>query len=149
MARRPPNLPTYPAACPAAREMRAAPILRRFKEKQRRRKDEVAGRHLERRHRDMLQRVGATATLPKPSQHIQQMRGGPPVTPEHRPPRPDAPVRRLCCPQAHRTGSLNADDAALLELFNTIREFADLPDCTPAKKMPSGLNGFQRAMVHQ
>lgn len=23
------------------------------------------------------------------------------------------------------------------------------PDCAPPKKMPSGLNGFQRAMVHQ
>ena len=137
----------------------------RFKEKQKRRKDEVAGRHLERRHRDMLQRVGATATLPKASQHLQQMRGGGRDQGGHR---------------GGGGGGLSGDDAALLELFNTIREFADLPDCTPPKKIPSGLNGglaatrtrgrhspqprppaegltrgprshagFQRAMVHQ
>ena len=40
-------------------------------------------------------------------------------------------------------------EAPLLGLFDQIKSFADKPDDAPSEPMPSGLNGYQRAMVHQ
>ena len=41
------------------------------------------------------------------------------------------------------------DDEDLLHLFNQIKAFSALPDSSPPQAMPTGLNGFQRAMCYQ
>jgi len=96
-----------------------------------RRKEETANKALEQRHRAMRDRVAEMARMPTESGHVAAMRGGGGGSAEQ------------------RIAALGPDDALLLRLFDTIREFAAAPDCTPPKRMPSALSGFQRAMVHQ
>ncbi|KAL1521516.1 hypothetical protein AB1Y20_021176 [Prymnesium parvum] len=95
----------------------------REKGRRRRRDSDVKGRVLESKHRDMLQRLSETAMVPRASQHVQSMQG--------------------------RGGASSRDDEALFEIFNMIRAFAALPDNAPQQKLPSHLNGFQRAMAYQ
>ena len=108
----------------------------RDKQKRKRRDQEVKGKMLEARHRDMLQKVAATATIPRQSEHLARMRG---------------PAGG---PSADGGGASAAEmalgrDAPLLELFDTIKAFSQLPDTAPSQKLPAGMNGFQRAMAHQ
>jgi hypothetical protein len=50
------------------------------------------------------------------------------------------------------TGGKPADvlgrDALVFEIFEMIKAFAALPDSAPAQPLPSGLNGYQRAMAY-
>lgn len=96
----------------------------RERNKRRRREGEVRGRVLESRHREMLQRVGEAAMVPKGAHHVQAMQG-------------------------RGSGVAGRDDQALLEIFNLIKAFSQLPDSAPKQKLPSNLNGFQRAMAYQ
>ena len=113
----------------------------RFKDKARRRKEEVRSRFLGGRHAALMQRVAEYAVAPQgQAAHVMLMRGGSGG-------KGGGGAAGDEDGAAARIAALGRDDAALLELLETIREFAAAPDCAPAKKMPSGLNGFQRAMA--
>ena len=122
----------------------------RDKEKRKRRDNDVKNKNACRKHRDMMQRVSDFAQVPRASAHLQAMRGG-----------PGGAKSEVKGEGDERRGGLDAAtfaraaegalgrDAPLLELFSQIKEFAELPDDAPARKLPGNLNSYQRAMAHQ
>ena len=84
------------------------------------------------RHADMLRRMAHAAQLPGHSEHLQRMRG-------------------VNAAEATRAAAsnLSGDDQMLLPLFDAIKGFAEADDSAEPVPLPSGLTGFQRAMVHQ
>ena len=130
----------------------------RQKAQKRRREEEVKNKDAGRKHREMLQRVSEFATVPKASKHIQNMRHGgggggsgggfsggagsggsgdvnmSDGQPEF---------------SAHDYASALGRDAEVCQIWNQIKRFAELPDDAPAERLPTGMNGYQRAMMHQ
>ena len=102
----------------------------RDKQREQRKKRDVQNRAASGRHADILRRVAQTAQLPGHSEHLQRMRG-------------------VNAAEATRTTALSGDDQMLLPLFDAIKGFADADDSAEPRPLPSGLTGFQRAMVHQ
>ena len=78
----------------------------------------------------MLRRMAQAAQLPGHSEHLQRMRG-------------------VNAAEATRAAAsnLSGDDQMLLPLFDAIKGFAEADDSAEPVPLPSGLTGFQRAMV--
>ena len=113
----------------------------RQRDQKRRREAEVRNKETSRRHRDMLQRVAEIATVPKASRHIQGMRGGGGGG--------GGEGGEGGGPTKQDYENALGRDAAVCEIFDLIKAFSELPDDAPAQKLPTGLNGYQRAMMHQ
>ena len=115
----------------------------KFKSKQRRREEEVKKKETGTRHKNMLQRVAEFATVPRAAPHLMNMR------PDGKPPNAaDADAAEL----ASRTAAYEqvlGRDAAVCHIFDTVKTFAELPDDADSERLPTGLNGYQRAMAHQ
>jgi 5'-3' exonuclease len=115
----------------------------RDKDKRRRRDSDVKNKEACRKHREMMQRVSDFAQVPRASAHLQALHGGPGSAKGGESGGHDAATYQ-------RSAELALGrDASLLELFNQIQEFAQLPDDAPPCKLPSHLNSYQRAMAMQ
>ena len=103
----------------------------RFKANQKRRDAEKGTRACEKKHREMIQRLSATATIPASSSHLQSMQA----------PAFDQRV----------VDSVLGRDSGVFEIFQMVKEFAQLPDNAPDQKPPPHASclrlGFGRVSV--
>ena len=110
------------------------------KSKQRRREEETKNKETSKRHRDMLQRVAEIAAVPRASQHILSMR----------PDGKNAGASDAGSAARHAAyESALGRDAPLCMLYDQIKEFSEKPDDADSERLPTNLNGYQRAMAHQ
>ena len=109
----------------------------RDRDRKKKRLEDVRGKALEARHKQMMQRVAEAANIPKAAPHLMAMR----TTKETQ--QAEARARQAAAQ------AVLGRDAALLELFEMIKGFSELPDDAAGQKLPSNLNSYLRAMTHQ
>ena len=109
------------------------------KSKRRMREDEVKNRKTGKKHKDMLQRVADIATVPRAAPHLMSMRPA------------DKAAEEGAVDEAQKAAAYEqalGRDAAVCLLFDQIKNFAELPDDAESERLPTNLNGYQRAMAH-
>ena len=99
----------------------------RFKAQQKKRDWEKANGGCAKKHEEMLRRVSALAEVPAASPHLKVMGGGAMVG---------------------KVQEALGRDAAVFEIFETIKAFSRLPDDAPPQPLLAGLSPYQRAMAY-